>query len=426
MKKFKFIILLTITIFFLTGCFKKSELEDLAYVIAIGIDKGPEDNKIVSFQIAVPIKIAGEGSTGGKDTLYNSLSRADTMISKEITLSHNKIIVISEELAKEGIHEILNALVTNREIRPKTSILVYKGKAKEMLENLEPILEKNPTRYYDLLLDANEYTGYALDNNLFNFYVSSKDFLASPYALLTEPVKENESSIEIPSKSKSNPDSIPNTNNIETNNKNSENTIQENQGNNNKNEIKNSTGESQNNQSKEITDGQDNSKTSTPQTANIAGIAIFKNDKLAGEIRNEQIISHLLLQGQLQKVNIDIEDIKDAEKTTVIKLHQRERQKINVEIKNDTPKIDILLRIDCDLITSGSEIDYTDKENKHKLSENIKHKLKNDMHIYLIKIAKDFKTDPIGFGKYYRTKVSTIQELETLNWEKIFPNSEYT
>lgn len=499
MKKLKFIILFSFICFSFTGCFSKSEIEDLAYVIALGIDKGSEDNIIVSYQIAVPIKIAGEGSSGGKgsttlvtletDSLYNSISRANTMISKEITLSHNKLIVISEEIAKEGIHDLLNALVTNREVRPKTSIIIYKGQAKEMLENLEPVLEKNPARYYELLLDANQYTGYALDNYLFNFYIQSKDAFASPYALIAEPVKDSESSIEIPSRSKLNPDSEPELNmqkapSSSEDNKNQNNEKEQTNNlsqeisfvepNNNKIAIKNATGESQNNQtpevieensqdnqsSKSIQDTAQNETNSMPKqssdtssnssskteenstssnsskeksnesedarkTANIAGIAIFKDDKLVGEIKNEQIISHLLLLGELKKVNMDIEDIEDSGKTTVIKARQREMPQINIEINNNKPKINILIRLECDLITSGSEIDYTDKENKDKLSESIKEKLNRDMHVYLSKIAKDYKADAIGFGKHYRTKILTLKELKNLNWEKIFPESEF-
>lgn len=443
MKRLKLVFILIFIFLTFTGCLAKTELEDFAYVIAIGIDKGSEDNYMVTFQIAVPIKIAGEGSTGGgkestslvtleTDTLFNSISRADSMISKEITLSHNKMIVLSEEVAKEGVQVILNALVTNREIRPKTSIIVYRGKAKELLTNLEPILEKNPARYYDLLLDSNQYTGYAIDNTLFNFYLSSKDTLASPYALLTEPVKEEESSIEIPSRSKENPDSTPqkrDTDSGDSNNNNSNFQINNTQEENNTSQtgskqINQSTGGSQNSQTPQ-NNNTDNSKSKTPKTANIAGVAIFANDKLVGEIKNEQILSHVMLLGKLQKVNIDIEDIKDPNKTTVIKVRQIEAPKINVNITNNKPFIDIVIRLECDLITSGSQIDYTQEENKHKLSNAIKSKLSKDMEIYLNKISKDFKADPIGFGKHYRIKVATIDELEQIEWQKIFPNSEF-
>ena len=40
-------------------------------------------------------------------------------------------------------------------------------------------------------------------------------------------------------------------------------------------------------------------------------------------------------------------------------------------------------------------------------------------------ISKEFKADPIGFGKYYRTKVLTLEELDNIKWEEIFPNSEF-
>lgn len=442
MKKLKLICLLSLIAFSFTGCLAKTELEDYAYVIAVGVDKGTEDKYLVTFQIAVPIKIAGEGSQGGKestslvtletDTLFNSISRADTMISKEITLSHNKLIVVSEELAKEGVQELLNAFITNREIRPKTSIIIYRGLAKDLLGNLEPILEKNPARYYDLLLDSNQYTGYAIDNTLFNFYIASKDTLSSPYALLTEPVREEESSIEIPSRSKENPDSTPQKRDTPSGDSNSGGSKPKNnvaQGGSAENN--DSTGGSQNKQSsteKQSSNSQgsnQSSNTETQKTANAAGIAIFSGDKLVGEIKNEQILSHVILLGKLQKVNMDIEDIENQNKTTVIKVRQIEPPKIDVEIKNNTPRIDILIRLECDLITSGSQVDYTDQENKHKLSKNIKEKLEHDMNIYLNKISKEFKADPVGFGKYYRTKVLTLEELENIEWNKIFPNSEF-
>ncbi len=46
----------------LTGCYNSKELDDLAYVIGIAIDKGEEKNFMFTLQIAVPVKIASEGS----------------------------------------------------------------------------------------------------------------------------------------------------------------------------------------------------------------------------------------------------------------------------------------------------------------------------------------------------------------------------
>jgi len=444
MRKFKFLTLFLLLTFSLTGCFEKREVEDLAYVIAIGLDKGTsEDTVAISFQLAVPIKIAGEGSTGsGKestslitletDTISNAVSRADTMISKEITLSHNKIIVFSEELAKEGINYYLSALVTNREIRPKTSVIVHKGTAKDFLSNLEPVLETNPARYYDLVLDSSEYTGYATDNSLFHFYLSVRDEFSSPFAVLTESIQDENSSTF--TESKQNP-------NLKTNSH--EPTPQENSADNRQAQVGDASNENTQLQTGESSEqsksesSSDNPKQSSqenensssennlPKTANIAGIAIFKSGKLVGEIRNEQIISQLMLQDNLKKVNIDIEDITDSKKTSVIKLVQQDSPKIKVEIENNKPKIDIQIKLNCQLITSGSAVSYNEKENRKKLEQNIQKKLKEDMNAYLQTITKELKADPVGFGKYCRLNVTTLEQLSKIKWEEIFPSSNF-
>ncbi len=56
------IILLVLSVFLLTGCYDSKELDDLAYVIGIAVDEGSEKQFMFTFQIAVPVKIASEGS----------------------------------------------------------------------------------------------------------------------------------------------------------------------------------------------------------------------------------------------------------------------------------------------------------------------------------------------------------------------------
>lgn len=458
MHKFKTLILLLFLLTTLTGCFEKREVEDLAYVIAIGLDKGnSEDTILISFQLAVPIKIAGEGSNGsGKkstslitletNSISNAVSRADTMISKEITLSHNKIIVLSEELAKQNINYYLSALVTNREIRPKTSVIVHKGTAKDFLSNLEPVLEINPARYYELMLDSSEYTGYATDNSLFHFYLSARDEFSSPFAVLTESIQDENSSTFTEITQKAN---LKTSNNESTSQKNNNTTEENNHQNTSNSNRQNQLGDASNenaqmqtgqNQEK-TTENSQNTKNSsnpannssqessneqnTPKTANIAGIAIFKSGKLVGEIRNEQIISQLILQDNLKKVNIDIEDIEDSKKTSVIKIVQEDRPNIKVKIKKNKPHIDIQIKLNCQLITSGSAINYNEKENRKKLEQNIQKKLQKDMTEYLKTITQEFKADPVGFGKYCRLNVKTLDELYQIKWEEIFPNSTF-
>jgi len=49
-----------------TSCYDRKEIDDLAYVVAIGLDKGKTNTLRMSFLIAVPRNIGGgEGSAGG-------------------------------------------------------------------------------------------------------------------------------------------------------------------------------------------------------------------------------------------------------------------------------------------------------------------------------------------------------------------------
>ena len=425
--------LLIFLLFCLSGCFEKRELEDLAYVIAIGIDTGETQKYNITYQVAVPIKIAGEGSdnagkdsttlvTSEADSLYNSISKVNSLISKELTLSHNKIIVCSEELAQKGLDEILNSLITSREIRPKTSIIIHKGKSKEFLENLEPILEKNPARYYDLLLSSSEYTGYAVDNSLFSFYLSTQDDFSNAFTMITETPNESKS----PQNDEQNASSENQSSQNDEQNASNENQSSQNDEQNTSNENQSSQNDEQNasseNQSSQ-NDEQNASSEDIPKTADPVGIAVFKNDSLVGEIRGEQIISHLIMQGKLRKVNINIEDIEDKAKITSIKLSQTESPNINITLNNIKPEISIDIPLQAELMSSGSPIDYTKKENRQKLGKAIEDKVKKDTLEYLQTIAKEYQSDIIGLGKHIRPTIATLEELNKIDWEKLFPQS---
>ena len=161
------IIILTLCTFLLTGCYNKKELDNLAYVIALGADVGSGDELNITYQIAVPIKISSDsGKTGEENyithtvtanSLYTGNSKVNSLTSKEVNLSHVKLIVYSEELAKQDLSGHINSLVSNVAIRPKTTVALCKGKAKDFLENITPNLEASPARYYELLFESQKY-----------------------------------------------------------------------------------------------------------------------------------------------------------------------------------------------------------------------------------------------------------------------------
>ena len=88
--------------FLLTGCYGKTELDDLAYVIAMGADIAPSgeaDNLQITYQIAIPLKITGENSETGKETyttyttIAPSLNTANSMINTFASKTYTNVSI---------------------------------------------------------------------------------------------------------------------------------------------------------------------------------------------------------------------------------------------------------------------------------------------------------------------------------------------
>ncbi len=115
MRKFKIIALTALIVTFtltLSGCFGR-EPNEIAYIVALGIDKAENENYEITIQYANPTQISGgaseEGGKGGNQivenvtvespTIYGAIGLANHIVSKTFTLSHAKLIVFSSDIA---------------------------------------------------------------------------------------------------------------------------------------------------------------------------------------------------------------------------------------------------------------------------------------------------------------------------------------
>lgn len=103
-------------------------------------------------------------------SIDSGISLINSYISKKVNLSHCKAIIISEELAYDGISEYVYTLVNNIEIRPDCNIIISRCKAEDYLNNSKPTLESVSARYYEFILNSSEYTGYTENISLSDFY----------------------------------------------------------------------------------------------------------------------------------------------------------------------------------------------------------------------------------------------------------------
>ena len=186
------IILIIFPFVFLKNTYASS-IETLAYVTAIGFDISENNIMTLTFQFAKLISTDQSGSSQPQNsetisidcTSFDSgLALVNSYISKKINLSHCEIIVFSEAYAANGISKEINILASNIEIRPNCNILITKSLAQDFLNNSKPTLTNLTAKYYEILLNSNEYTGFLAKAPLWKFFISLKSHSSEAIAVL--------------------------------------------------------------------------------------------------------------------------------------------------------------------------------------------------------------------------------------------------
>ncbi|MNW51882.1 Spore germination protein B3 precursor [compost metagenome] len=132
----------------LSGCWDAKELNRRAVVAGIGVDLAPgKKDYFVSFQVIIADEISGKTGRGGTPTMvYSAQGRSimeatrkvSMLVPRQVSTAHTRIIVISEELARQGISDIVDFLDRDSDIRLTAKIYVAKkeARARDILSGL--------------------------------------------------------------------------------------------------------------------------------------------------------------------------------------------------------------------------------------------------------------------------------------------------
>lgn len=164
MAKKSLIVILILAMLPLTGCWNRRELNELAIAVGIAIDKAGSGYR-VSAQVVEPNEIAGKkGGAVTPVTMYQSTGKSifeaarkmTTVSPRKIYFSHLRMLVISEEVARDGIRNVLDFLSRDHELRTDYFIAVSRhATAENTLKILTPI-ERIPAFKLYSTLEASE------------------------------------------------------------------------------------------------------------------------------------------------------------------------------------------------------------------------------------------------------------------------------
>lgn len=391
-----------------SGYLHEQDINDLAYVIAIGFDIGNDDKLKLTFQISIPSGNSSGSSGGGdgssssekgvSDTLnqtvecnsFNSgLNTANNIISKRLNLSHCKFIIFSEELASQGISDYIYTLENNIELRSNCNILVSTSTAEEFINSSTPILEHSTSKYYEIITTASRYSGYTSNATLNTVYTSIADDFSETSTMLGNVQKDEGSEDE----SSSGGDS--------------------------------SSEESGSSGGNSSSSGQTSSENGMTTDIIIGGIAVFKKDKLVGTLSKEETVPYLIVTDKLKECVVSIPSPFSEGNYIDLHIYDFSKTKNNVKLDSSGPQITTDVTLKSTILSNDFDFDSSSKEDIEKIISAASDHLKNQIMSYYEKTAREFKSDITGLGKYAVYKFPTINDWENYNWPEKFETATF-
>lgn len=145
----KLILTLFLSIPLLTGCWNAKEISELSIATGLGIDKNGDNGYLISIQLINPGEVTVQKGSGRSEvttyqikapTIYEALRKLTVELPRRIYLSHVQIIILGEDIAKDGIKESVDFLSRDHEFRSDFYLLIAKkAKAEDILSVLTPM-----------------------------------------------------------------------------------------------------------------------------------------------------------------------------------------------------------------------------------------------------------------------------------------------
>ncbi|QDQ02441.1 Ger(x)C family spore germination protein [Lysinibacillus fusiformis] len=374
MKKSVTLILLILFLLLLSGCWSKRELNEIAIVLAFGVDK-IDDEYQISVQIANPSETTNKlaSSTGRLpvvtfiskgESILDAVKNLSTVTPRKAYFAHLQIVVIGEELANEGIKNILDLLARNNEVRDDFNIIISRNAyAKDILTILTPI-EKIP---------ANK-----LKNSL---NVSEKD-LGS-----TLSVNFNDLMSSLKSDAKSSVLSVI--------------------------EIKGDTKLGKDKKNVEMIE--------TPAVLQYTGLALIKEYKLIGFLAKKESKSLNYLKNNIDNTVEIVSCPKKGDLTTVI---SNVLTKTNGKIEEGKPTITVHIDVEQKVGEVNCEVNLTDGKTLQMINNKTANLIEFKLNEVLNLIQKEYQTDVLEYSEVlHRADPAEWNKLKK-QWTELFPELE--
>ena len=411
--RFNFYCILVIALVFVyafSASYTSDSIDNISYVIALAVDLSEDEKNLqVTFEFMDTSSFASDKSsemskaiidTVTSSSINSALNLINAYIGKAVNMSHCKVIVFSDKLAKQGISSQIAELMNNIQVRPTTNLIICKGNAMEYIQNSTSKLEKILTKYYDIFPNSSEYTGYTSNIVIGEFYNYLTTKECGNLAILgglnskiqssnsSDSEQSNEESSDKAESSKNTPN-----NNISIS---------------------------------EIISG--NAPILGERGTENIGLAVLKDGAYIGDLTAADTLCHTLINGEANSFLLSINNEEIYKHYIDISMFENTSPKITVDISGDEPKIKIDIKLVGRIDGIKNEISYSDESNELNLNEisaSANKYLKDYILTYLNKTTSKFNCDIDYFYTYAKRNFLTLQEWKDYDWSSKYSKSKF-
>lgn len=390
--------LVVVTICFLGGCYNYEELNSIAIISAIGID-----HKDGEFRVSYQIVNSNNASnnTGYEQasvvvydypakSLEESAREASLLTSKRLFASHARVVVISEEVARSYLPDVMDFIYRDPDIRNEFYVVMTKGNSpSDVLKVMTPLVNISGEDIANSLINSNEIMGInesIMFSDLLNKYLNPRCDVVIP-------------SVEIINSRDNRGKNIGNISDSVNNNRDEKDMDKS---------EKDMEGESTENLKKSDYDA----------NILISTMGVFRGSEFLGFLTEEESISYNFITGNLNKTLIEYEC--DDNKFVVLDI---------IKIKSGMDvlkggKISIKIGGRASIAETHCRMDLRDEKVIMRINKRLNERIEGMVKKSFYSIRDKYKSDIFGIEDMYYKKMNGYYKTVKRDWDEYFRNIE--
>ena len=382
MQRLKALLPAILCVFLLCGCFDDKEIDETAYIIAIGIDCAGESDYKYTFQFSAPLAMSGGGDEGGSkkevsDDDPNAIADSGNPgVHNVIIKAADFYVVFSPEVDRSGYVSHSQMFLHEREVRPHTCLAVAERSAEEFIRSVNPELEVNTAKYYELMsLRSNNV--YAPVKMLRDFADSSGE-TGKDAVLPIARISKYKSSAEFSAGSAAAPDSDW----IEA----------------------------------------DGAKISSSRS-DMRGMAVFRKQEPVGEMDDDSALIYNILTHGIKKCTVSLKSAYSSRDTVSFRVSIPEAAHFKIEQSGGKYTIAVTAALNVEYMGGQLPSGYRSYD---ELFAQARSAFESKISDFLYATSRDFGADILDIGKSFRSGFSDWNSLCAVDWSSIYKAADFT